>query len=55
MKSLIAKILRPFLQSYANFLIVRLYECNEYEYVSIMEHAVLLDYIAIEEFDIYLK
>lgn len=54
MKSIIAKLLRPVLQSYANFLITRLENCNLYEYEIFMSQAVLLDYVAVEEFDIYL-
>jgi hypothetical protein len=55
MKSLISKIIRPVAQTYANFLISRLEVCdNLFEYQSLMEQAVLLDYICTEDFNIYL-
>jgi hypothetical protein len=55
MKSLISKIFKPIAQTYANFLISRLEVCdNLFEYSSFMEQAVLLDYICIEQFNIYL-
>jgi hypothetical protein len=55
MKSLIGKIFRPIAQSYANFIITRLETCdNLFEYQSLMEQAVLLDYICTDEFNIYL-
>jgi hypothetical protein len=55
MKTLIAKILRPIAQSYANFLISRLESCdNLFEYESLISQAVLLDYVCIEDFNIYL-
>ena len=55
MKSLIGKIFRPIAQSYADFLISRLEVCdNLFEYQSLMEQAVLLDYICTDEFNIYL-
>ncbi len=56
MKTLIGKIFRPIAQSYANFLISRLENCdNLFEYQYLMEQGVLLDYICTDEFNIYLN
>ena len=55
MKTLIGKIFRPIAQPYANFLISRLEVCdNLFEYQSLMEQAVFLDYVS-EEFNIELN
>lgn len=49
------KILKPVLQLYANYLLLNLEKCsNLFEYELIINNAVLLDFIAIEHFNISL-
>jgi len=51
MKSLIAKIIKPIVQIYADTLISRLETCdNLFEYEVLISQAVLLDYVCSEEF-----
>lgn len=55
MKSLIAKIIKPIVQIYADTLISRLETCdNLFEYEVLISQGVLLDFVCCEEFDIYL-
>jgi hypothetical protein len=51
MKTLIAKIISPIAQIYADSLISRLEKCdNLFEYEVLISQAVLLDYVCTEEF-----
>ena len=51
MKSLIAKIIRPIAQIYADTLISRLEKCdNLFEYEALISQGVFLDYVCTEEF-----
>ena len=51
MKSLIAKIIRPIAQIYADTLIDRLKTCdNLIEYEALISQGVFLDYVCCEEF-----
>jgi len=50
----IAKLIQPILQIYADYLIERLGGADLFEYSVLIQQAVLLDHICVEDFNIYL-